>query len=484
MRRNTRQKGSITVFSILVLSLVAGCILTLLEGSRMYELHRIARLRTELAVEAAFANYNTTLWETYRLLGCNQEDMQSLIISSANGGYSEYQYGTNLLLMELKNVDIQGYTLLTDGDGKAYIKAVAGYMSKNILYETAKGIYNQYDAVKSLMDSHSSNGTEIDKAIESLKELEAASTESTTGTSQGTSGQKGNTANNPLENIQQLQKTQVLEFVIEDTSKLSESQFDLSDAVSRRELQTGQNSTMEETNWLDRVLLQQYLLTYLSDYTNPGDGRGLNYELEYLIGGRDNDIENLRAVVNYLLLIRETANLAYLFADIEKLHQAQLVAVALAGATANPAIVEVVKIGLLAAWAYAESVLDVRALLEGKRIPLIKSKDTWTLAIESIGSISQEYMVAKESKLGISYSTYLGILLMFQTDKELAYRAMDVQEITLQQTAGSLRMDELVVKAQAEVIYEYAPIFMSLKRIEATRNWKYQISTTADYGYN
>lgn len=206
--------------------------------------------------------------------------------------------------------------------------------------------------------------------------------------------------------------------------------------------------------------------------------------MEYLIGGRDNDIENLRVVVNYLLLIREAANLVYLFADMEKVQQAQLLAIALAGATANPAIIEVVKIGLLAAWAYAESVLDVRALLEGKKIPLIKSKDTWTLALENIGSISQEYMVAKESKLGLSYSTYLGILLMFPTDKELAYRAMDVQEITLQKTAGSLRMDQLVVSSKAEVIYEYAPIFMSLKSVKATRNWNYQISTTVDYGYN
>ena len=131
MREIITQKGSITVFSILALSLVLGCILTLLEGSRMYELHRIARLRTEAAVEAAFANYNTPLWETYHLLGCNQEEMQSLIATSANGGYSEYQFGTNLLLLELKKAEIQGYTLLTDGEGKAYIKAVAGYMNKN-----------------------------------------------------------------------------------------------------------------------------------------------------------------------------------------------------------------------------------------------------------------------------------------------------------------------------------------------------------------
>lgn len=484
MREIITQKGSITVFSILALSLVLGCILTLLEGSRMYELHRIARLRTEAAVEAAFANYNTPLWETYHLLGCNQEEMQSLIATSANGSYSEYQFGTNLLLLELKKAEIQGYTLLTDGEGKAYIKAVAGYMNKNILYETAKTIYNQYEAIKSLMDSDSSNGTEIDEALESLKELEDASKKNAKGMSQETSKKTDNTNKNPLESMKRLQKTQVLEFVIEDTGKLSESQFDLPKAVSKRELQTGENIVVEEIDWLDRVLLQQYLLTYLSNYTNPGEERGLSYELEYLIGGKDNDIENLRTVVNYLLLIREAANLIYLFSDMEKVQQAQLLATALAGITANPAIIEVVKIGLLAAWAYGESVLDVRALLIGNKIPLIKSKDTWTLALENIGSVSEEYMVAKESRHGISYSAYLGILLLFKTDKELAYRSMDVQEITLQKTAGSLRMDQLVVNLKAELVYEYAPVFRSLKSIEATRNWDYQILATTEYGYN
>ena len=220
MREISKQKGSITVFAVLVLSLVMSCILSLLEGSRMYELHRLARLRTELAIEASFANYNTILWENYHLLGCNQMDMQSLIIASANGGYSEYQYGTNLLMLEMKNLEIQSYTLLTDGKGKAYVSAVAAYMKDNILYETAKGIFNQYEAIKNLLNNNSSNGTEIDNALESLDTLESVTDETVSlGISHNTSGARGGLAQeNPLESIQRIQKTQLLELVVEDTS--------------------------------------------------------------------------------------------------------------------------------------------------------------------------------------------------------------------------------------------------------------------------
>ena len=40
------------------------------------------------------------------------------------------------------------------------------------------------------------------------------------------------------------------------------------------------------------------------------------------------------------------------------------------GASVNPAIIEAVKYGILAAWAYVESVLDIRALLDGDKIKI------------------------------------------------------------------------------------------------------------------
>ena len=237
----------------------------------------------------------------------------------------------------------------------------------------------------------------------------------------------------------------------------------------------GKQSDFEETDWLDRVYLQQYLLTYLTDYTNQVQERGLNYELEYLIGGKNNDIENLREVANQLLLIREAANLAYLISDVEKLETAQGLALALVGATANVAVIEVVKLGILVAWGFGESVLDVRALLLDKKIPLIKSRDTWTLSLENLGQLSTDYMIAKECEYGISYKTYLGLLLLFQQENTLACRGMDVQEITLQKSAVGVQLDQLAVRIKAKLVFEYAPVFYSFKENE--------IMVMESYGY-
>ncbi len=490
MRIKKEHSGSITIFAVVSMILVLGFLLTLLEGARISELKRIAQLRTNVAVESAFANYNSVLWDTYHLLGTDLSEANEIIRECAGSSYNEYEYGTNLFLMKLKFLETTAYTLMTDGEGSAYIHAVSSYMQNNILYETAKTLYNQFESIKNLLDSSDISGDEIDEALESLEELEqqekqnqqkkdtitldAGSVE--TATSESDSGILGS--------INRLQKTQLLELVIEDTSKLSEKNFDLTQAVSRRELAEGRNYEIRETEWLDRILLQQYLLTYFADFTHPQSGRGLAYELEYLIAGKDEDIDNLRTVVNELLLIRETANFVYLLSDQDKVLQAELLATLLAGASASITVIKLVKMALLLAWAFAESVLDVRALLQGKKIPLIKNKELWTLALENVNSISEGYMVAKESEVGISYKTYLGILLLFQQDSKLAYRAMDVQEVTMQTKDGGARMDELVVHMTVTNTYMGAPVFKSLKFINGRKGFDYEISIISNYGYD
>src|SRR5699024_11375654 len=39
---------------------------------------------------------------------------------------------------------------------------------------------------------------------------------------------------------------------------------------------------------------------------------------------------------------------------------------------------------LLAAWAYGESIMDLRALAAGKKVPAIKTKETWKLSLSNL----------------------------------------------------------------------------------------------------
>ena len=67
--------------------------------------------------------------------------------------------------------------------------------------------------------------------------------------------------------------------------------------------------------------------------------------------------------MNKLLLLREGVNFVYILADGEMRHSAELLAAAIAGGA--PGVTTALTAALLAAWAYGESLLDVRILLAG-----------------------------------------------------------------------------------------------------------------------
>lgn len=480
------KKGSITIFSLLSMMLVVSALVALLEGARFQEMQRISQLQTNLAIESVFAQYETVLWKEYHLLVCSQQNLEEELINKGNARTGAAEEGLNLLLSEVEYVNLQGYTCLTDENGKAYINAVSTYMEENVLYETAQKIYNQYEVMKALKEFSGMNMSWIDAGITAVEEAKhtTESKKNSTGTAGSNTGVAAE-SKNPLEEIKTMQTTGILELVIEDTSQLSTSEIDLSKVVSNRRCSEGENSKILKTEWMDIILLQQYLLTYLSNYCQKMPNRCLNYELEYVIGKSASDIENLKSVITQLLVLREVANFLYLTTDTKKVEEARLLAIALAGISVNSVIIETITIALLTAWAFAESVLDIRALLCGKQIPLLKGTDTWTLNLTDITSINQGYWVAKESPQGLSYKEYLGILLLFQGEEDMALHAMDVQEATvLEQCPDSnFKMDTSIIEARVEMGYTYRPVFLSFYNLDAAFPWQYQLITNAEFRY-
>ena len=57
---------------------------------------------------------------------------------------------------------------------------------------------------------------------------------------------------------------------------------------------------------------------------------------------------------------------------------------------------ELVKISLVFAWAYAESVYDVRSLLQGGRIPLLKSEGTWHYSLSGMLDFASDTRIEGE----------------------------------------------------------------------------------------
>ena len=92
---------------------------------------------------------------------------------------------------------------------------------------------------------------------------------------------------NPIDVIQNVRKMGILSVVLPDVTRLSGFAADEQELLSERELQKGMGVIPAgETGAADRLLLQEYLVEFFPCYTSESPGDGLQYQVEYAIGGK------------------------------------------------------------------------------------------------------------------------------------------------------------------------------------------------------
>ena len=192
---------------------------------------------------------------------------------------------------------------------------------------------------------------------------------------------------------------------------------------------------------------------YMGSYLHPKEEGALSYQIEYLLIGKDRDSENLKGVVNTLCAVREAANVCYLYSDASKCAEAEAVATALATTLGVPEISPLLKTSLLLGWAYAESLYDVRCLLEGEKIPLLKNSNSWHYSLQ--GALQMEEG-EKTEQAGLSYEDYLRIMLMLEKKDILTDRAMNMVEADIRMTPGNRAF-------RLDACYDYVEIEVEIK---------------------
>ena len=495
------KKGSITIFASLSMMLVASFLFAMLESARYYGLQTYIKQKSPLITESVFAEYQVKLWEDYHLLfldgayggtefstskvagRASQIAKNNLTAPYSNGLWREQ----DLFQLNLDEVSVESYALATDCGGDFFLAQVTDYMKQNIPVESAKAIYDRIEKGRDKEEEGESANLTIEKA-NNLLNGEEEETEKGIKTEKGTKAEKeaktGSEAQNPMEYVLQIKENAILGTVVEDTSKLSECSIPKNQSLLERDCEKGNKAYENQSDWYEKILLELYLKTYFSSYTNPMEGHALAYELEYIVGGKQSDRENLEQIVGRLMLVREAANVASLLSDTKKVAEAETLALAVAGFTGNPAVVKTVQIGIVGAWAYIESILDIRTLLQGGKISLIKSKSEWTSELLNMVSLITENAKAKECKNGCTYTDYLLQFLFFMKEREQAFRAMDLMEhnLQLEQMYQNSRMDHMIVAADFQYRYAAQPLFWKLITIGGG-NFSYQRQKTESFSY-
>ena len=137
-----------------------------------------------------------------------------------------------------------------------------------------------------------------------------------------------------------------------------------------------------------------------------------------------------------------------------------------------PELIEPVTALILFAWAYAESVRDLRILFDGERVPLIKTAESWNTPYSQLLTFRGHLSEYKKGQSGMSYRDYLGAFLYLQSEKTTLSRLMDVMEADIRMTPGNeaVRMDGCMdaMTAQAAVESGYGRSF------QITRAYRYE----------
>lgn len=431
------RRAEITVFLSMVFILLVSFVLGILEISVIHTEKNLSRLETDREIFSVFGEYQKKLLEKYHVF--------SIDASYGTGGFSEERLINRMHYYGTGNTehDITGIRLLTDNSGQSFREQVLEYMEERY----GMGLIRDFTGLTEEWKEQSIQGQQIkaeeEKILdefESLKETAGETAEEVP-------------EENPFTCIEQMEQSGILSVVLPEEMDLSGKEIVPEAQVSQRARNTGRGEfkVRQGTDGIEeRLLFNEYVLDNFSTAIQETEDSplSLDYEIEYILSGKASDKENLESVVLKLFLIRMALNYTYLFGDTEKNSEASVLATAVAAIFLIPEGVEVLKQLILLAWAAGESIVDIRALLSGKKAALVKTGESWQLSLTELLTLGggDERFEGEDVPGGISYEDYLRTFLFLTDPEVITMRVLDRIEENLTDEPGmdSFRADHCV----------------------------------------
>ena len=469
------KRGSITVFLALILSLVTALVCTGIKSVRMAAARTQILNGADIGLYSLFGQFDREMLKDYDLFlldgSCGQG---SLDLASVYDNFSSYMKPVlkqNSQKLSVVQGGFSAYRLLTDEGGEPFYNQVVQYMKETL---GSQGVSLLLDKMKDRKEKteqaeqageQAENGDIIENYDAEMEENNRKNEEALAEAEKNPEGgelEDGDNVTappqkvvNPISIIRRIRKMGILELVIPGNKGVYDGQVQAGTLLSRREKQKGMpmyEPEKTDTSYTSQILFQQYLMEKLGNYSAPGKG-ALKYQTEYILGGKTGDIENLKSVAGRLLLIREGVNIVHLVSDGTKRAQAAGLASAIASAFLIPPATGVIEAAILLCWAFGESILDVRELFDGGKVPLVKSAADWQLSLENLPELLNGLdSVRRGSEDGMSYEDYLQVLLLGVSREEKITRAMDMIELCVREKGRkNFRMDSCIVAAEVSV---------------------------------
>ncbi len=481
-------KGNTTVLFSLMIGILFLFTLTALEVGRIH----FGTVKINPCVHSmrssVMADYNADLFERYHLLFLDptygtgseaviEEKIVDYLENSLNG-----EEGSNIYQFTVEEIALAEKESILSNNMKALEKQIVEYEETVGLINRLTGLLENMKEkktdTKAAMEETKNNAVELPSASEKAEENEISEDVKETLSE----------TKDPRDILQDFLELGLLT-VVAPGKEFSKQEQNLSNAPSKRyeEEQEEEKSTLfNDISFLNTYLEEvsaedviggltkhaafaSYSISHFSNGVNGLENSVMQCEVEYILKGKDNDYDNMEAVVKEMLWLRMPVNYAYLLTDVEKSSQALTLSATLCTATGTEPFIEVVKYLLLGCWAYGESLYELQELLAGEKIPYMKTTMNWYTDLYTLTAVNNVEKISE----GMSYEDYLMILLAKKCGKkqDVAYaRLLDVMEINLRKSnpsfcitdcvsamtiQGKISMNPLFQKGKEDTIYDY-----------------------------
>ncbi|WP_155834001.1 DUF5702 domain-containing protein [Butyrivibrio sp. VCD2006] len=477
--RELQADAYITVYLSLSLMIILSLILALLQGARAGAVKMKSELVTDIAMNSVLGEYNRELFDRYGLLFIDTTygsgsgsviNTREHIKEYFSKNFEKSPVGlltgrTTMIPATLSSVDITGFSVATDGNGAVLRRQILSYMGSDPVEAAIRGIQDNAQTLRQsgFADMNvERDARSCERDLNEPRDLDL----------DGNGENETYFADNPAAGVTAQKSIGILTLAAPDINELSSAAIDSSKCASHRQLGRGTGlDESESTGVGPDMLLEKYIHEKCGCYGNEIEDSHLKYELEYIYAGKDSDYENLKKVVEKLFVIKEAANFVHIINDPVKLEEAEALALTASILLVIPELEQAIKMAIIFAWTFAETISDLRILLSGGKVPLIKNTASWNLSLENMLDFRDHLQEGGGS--GLSYEDYLKMLLIMENKQKKTRRLMDIIEINIRKVTGNteFKLDGCIdtLSADFDIIGAYG------KRIQIERTYGYEM---------
>lgn len=462
------RKGYITVYFSIALTICLSLLIGMIYGARENAIRQKTKVSVDISIMSAFSEYQKELWEMYDLIFVDSTygyDVEPIVLSEEHlencleRNFDEEKFsligGKDFLKLNCVDIETKRIRFFGDCGGQPIRDQAARVMRYKYGVGYVEDLYMKAKEAEVLTSPN-----ELDESFERAKEKIDAETDVEISAWKQASDEA-------LFSEKSVSTWGTVSAVFRDLSGISPKVLIEEDLFENHDRNTGNYDVAYEEKAEDILLFKEYVIEHFGNILDKKNESVLDYEVEYCIAGDPQDSKNLEKVLNRILLIREAANASTLAGDTARMSEIEFAAEIISSVLVNPELAPAFSSLIFFLWCYAESIADLRALMDGKKVPLIKTTEQWQTGMSAVFGSGE---VTENEENGWNYKSYLRLLLLLEDKEKLTLRVADLMETNIRAKLmnNDFRLDNCfdAWEVTAYVSSEYGYDYMATRRFD------------------